>query len=73
MHDPHESWPVFKSILANLCDKHIPKRIGKYKFQPPWFDIDCEKIFLEKEKGQGKVTYTGTKEENHGRKKCDLM
>ena len=63
-HDPHESWPTFKSILANLCDKHIPKRTVKYQFQPPWFDSDCEKILLEKEKWRARAkSPTGTEED----------
>ena len=24
--DPHVAWPVFKSVLTNLSDKHIPKK-----------------------------------------------
>ena len=48
IHDPYESWPLFRTVLERLCDKHIPKRTIRYEFQAPWFDTDCEKILREK-------------------------
>ena len=26
MHDAHESWPLFRTAMERLCDKHIPKK-----------------------------------------------
>ena len=46
--DPHVAWPLFKSELLKLCDKHIPKKKLKSQFQPPWFDQECEKLYKEK-------------------------
>ena len=43
MHDPHESWPLFRTAMERLCDKHIPKKTISNEFQAPWFDTDCEK------------------------------
>ena len=43
MHDPHESWPLFRTAIEKLCDKHIPKKTISNEFQAPWFDTDCEK------------------------------
>ena len=48
--DPHISWPIFKHILLNLCDKNIPKRSVKNLFQPPWYDSECDKILKDKER-----------------------
>ena len=40
------------------------KRIVKYQFQPPWFDGDCEKILLEKEKWRARAkSPTGSEED----------
>ena len=47
--NPHVAWPLFKSELIKLCDKHIPKKKLKSQFQPPWFDQECEKLYKEKE------------------------
>ena len=64
-HDPHKSWPLFKSVLNKLCDKHIPKKTIKYQFQPPWFDADCEKILLEKEKWRARANSPIGTDEDH--------
>ena len=57
--DPHVAWPLFKSKLLKLCDKHIPKKKLKSQFQPPWFDQECEKLYKEKE-FWGKKAKSGT-------------
>ena len=51
MHDPHESWPLFRTAMERLCDKHIPKKTISNEFQAPWFDTDCEKFFVKKKNG----------------------
>ena len=48
--DSNTAWNRFKSILTNLCDRHIPKVTVKSRFQPPWFDSDIHKICLKKER-----------------------
>ena len=30
--NPHISWPIFKTILLNLCDKYIPREMLKINF-----------------------------------------
>ena len=47
--DPHVAWPLLKSELLKLCDKHIPKKKLKSQFQHLWFDQECEKLYKEKE------------------------
>ena len=64
-YDPHISWPIFKKILLNLCDKYIPKKSVQYQFQPPWFDTDCDKILREKEKWRAKAHSDSGTEEDH--------
>ena len=49
-HDPHESFPLLRTAMERLCDKHIPKKTISNEFQAAWFDTDCEKIIREKEK-----------------------
>ena len=48
--DPHIAWPIFKSILKTLCDQHIPKGNTRNKFQPSWYDSECDKMLRKKEK-----------------------
>ena len=55
IHDPHNSWPLIKSVLTKLSDKHIPRKTIRYQFQPPWFDADGKKILLEKEKWRARA------------------
>ena len=57
--DPHISWPIFKSILLNLCDKYIPKRNVKSEFQPPWYDSECDRILRDKERKRKRARETG--------------
>ena len=86
IHDPHKSLPLIKSVLNKLCDKHIPEKTIKYQFQPPWFDADCEKVLLEKEKWRSRANPPiGTDEDREKfrklrkklikslMKKCNLM
>ena len=54
MHDSHESWRLFRTVLERLCDKYIPKKTISNEFQAPWFDTDCEKIVKNKNGGQSK-------------------
>ena len=63
--DPHLSWPIFKTILTNLCDKYIPKKVIKNQFQPPWYDIDCDKLLNEKEKWRAKAKSKDGTEADH--------
>ena len=65
MHDPHESWPLFRTAMEKLCDKHIPKKTISNEFQAPWFDTDCEKILREKEKWRAKANSERGTEEDH--------
>ena len=65
MHDPHESWPLFRTAMEKLCDKHIPKKTIINEFQAPWFDTDCEKILREKEKWRAKANSERGTEEDH--------
>ena len=51
MHDPHESWPLFRSAMEKLCDKHIPKKTISNEFQAPWLDADCENFIAKKKNG----------------------
>ena len=62
--DPHVAWPLFKSELTKLCDKHIPKRKVKDHFQPPWFDQECEAIYKQKERWRKKAK-SGPNRESH--------
>ena len=57
--DPHISWPIFKAILLNLCDKYIPRRNVKSEFQPPWYNSECEKILRDKERWRKRARETG--------------
>ena len=65
MHDPHESWPLFRTAMEKLCDKHIPKKTITNEFQAPWFDTDCEKILREKVKWRAKANSERGTEEDH--------
>ena len=65
MHDPHESWPLFRTAMEKLYDKHIPKKTIINEFQAPWFDTDCEKILREKEKWRAKANSERGTEEDH--------
>ncbi|MCP4457314.1 MAG: hypothetical protein GY816_04710, partial [Cytophagales bacterium] len=47
--DPHTSWPRFKTILTDLCNRYIPKVSVKSKFQPPWYDSKADRIREKKE------------------------
>ena len=71
MHDPNDSWKIFKTIVNNLCEKYIPKKSIKYQFQPPWFDSDCERILREKEKWRAKYNSPSGTDEDH-KKFCQL-
>ena len=53
--DIYTAWPLFKTILDKLCNKHIPKKAPRSQFQPPWFDSDCEAIYKRKEKWRKKA------------------
>ena len=64
------SWPIFKSVLYKLCDRHIPKKTVHDQFQPPWFDADCEQILKEKEKWRSIAnSKTGTEEDHQNFRK----
>ena len=65
MHDLHESWPLFRTAMEKLCDKHIPKKTISNEFQALWFDADCEKILREKEKWRAKANSERGTEEDH--------
>ena len=65
MHDPHQSWPLFRTAMERLCDKHIPEKAISDEFQAPWFDTDCEKILREKEKWRAKANSKRGTEEDH--------
>ena len=55
--DATTAWNRLKSILSQLCDKHIPKLTIKSQFQPPWFDSDIHKLCIKKERLR-KTMYT---------------
>ena len=65
MHDPHESWPLFRTAMERLCDKHISKKTISNEFQETWFDTDCETILREKEKWRAKANSERGTEEDH--------
>ena len=48
--DIESCWNIFKSILIELIDKHIPKVKIKNEFQAPWFDSDCYVACRDKER-----------------------
>ncbi|MCP4461126.1 MAG: hypothetical protein GY816_24360, partial [Cytophagales bacterium] len=66
--DPHISWPRFKTILTDLCNRYIPKISVKSKFQPPWYDSKADKIREKKEYWRKRKK--GATEENE-RQSCD--
>ena len=49
--DATTAWNRLKSILSQLCDKHIPSLTIKSQFQPPWFDSDIHKLCLKHKEG----------------------
>ena len=51
-------WDKFKSILHDLCSKHIPLVTVKSDFQPPWFDSEVFAKCREKDKWHKKLKRT---------------
>ena len=49
-HSANESWSIFKEILTNSCDRHIPKISISDEFQPPWFDSEVFHSCRKKER-----------------------
>jgi len=64
--DPNICWDRFKGILGESCDRWIPKRTIKSRFQPPWYDSDCDRIRREKEKWRKRAR--ASNDEQHLRK-----
>ena len=57
--DPCIAWDRFKKILADFCNKRIPKRTIRSQFQPPWYDTECDQIRRKKEKLRLKAKGSG--------------
>ena len=63
--DPHISWPIFRTIISNLCEMYIPKAVIKSQFEPPWYDTDCDRLCREKEKWRKKAHSESGTEADH--------
>ena len=48
--DSYVAWPHFKRVLADLCDRYIPKKTIRSQFEPPWYDTEVDKIRKKKER-----------------------
>ena len=68
--DPQSAWDCFQKILNNLCETHIPKRNVKNQFQPPWYDIECDKVLREKEKWRKKARESGSESDLDKFRQC---
>ena len=60
--DVNETWGIFKKVMNEMIEKHVPMRTRKKGSKPKWLDRDLSKLIEKKKKAWNRYKKTKTDE-----------